>query len=271
MFINNRKGFTLVEMVTAVFVLSIAAIAIINFMIQGHSTTKNLLNKGDNLRDARLAIARLEKDIKGAHGVVQVKDTEEYISFSIVKVTDIVDEESEKKVYITYNFLKKDKKIDGVDVNAGSLTRGEQADKPEEGKLTAQKIIIHSSMDKQNNAIIGLIPEGEYMGTDSQIHKYQSKLTFIDRFYDECSADDETILATLRELMKARHTYKGTFGNAEHGYDDVTQTVAIKLEFAMGDGNRLGTKDGGQKMYQNVEFFQTVAYMRCMFDGNSID
>jgi prepilin-type N-terminal cleavage/methylation domain-containing protein len=94
-----KKGMTLVEILIAVGLFTIVAIGINNFMVESRSTTKILLEKGDNLRETRLAIARLVKDIRSGHGLVQAVDNDEFTSFTIKRVLKIESDENDKVSY----------------------------------------------------------------------------------------------------------------------------------------------------------------------------
>lgn len=250
----GARGFTIVEILIAGALFMILVIGIVNFMVRGQESTKQMLEKGDNLRETRLTLAFMEKDIREAHGVAQFHEDDDYISFTLKRVKELKAGDAVEAEFITYNFLKKEMTIDGKKLEPGSLTRGVVTEMPAEGHKTAARVLINSKVDKRTNDIIGLIPKGVKKLPDNTELPFESKISLHDAGYDVAFMDRPGITPERREMADILHTYKAK-KNAIEGYTDVKKTVAVRLRFAMGDGNK------------NVEFFHTVVYMRCMMLG----
>jgi hypothetical protein len=188
---------------------------------------------------------------------VQADDNDEFLSFTVKRVVEITSEnkDDDKLEYITYNYFKKDKTVDGTSLLAGSLTRGVSDTEPEEGHLTADKVLIHSSIDNRSNRIIGLIPEGEIPLADGTKIQFKSGVQFVESFYDSTFLVDDQKTPLEKEMMKKLHTYRGVFNGTEIGYRIPERTVAARIRFVMGDSKG------------NMEIFQTVAWMRCLMLG----
>lgn len=255
---NRRfpRGFTMVEILIACALFALFVVGLVNFSMRGQESTKQLLDKSDNLRDTRLTLAFLEKDIREAQGITQFLEDDSLISFTLKHVKEVKEGEAVDADYITYNFIKTKTTIDGRELAPGSLTRGVVTEPPAEGHKTAAKILIHSKVDNRTNDIIGLIPKGEKKLPDGTVIPFESRISLHDKGYDVAYFDREGTTPEQREQMEILHTYKAK-KNAIEGYTDVKETVALRLRFAMGDGNN-----------KNIEFFHTVAYMRCMMLGN---
>jgi len=250
----RRAGFTIVEILIACALFALFVVGLVNFSMRGQESTKQLLDKSDNLRDTRLTLAFMEKDIREGHGIVQFLENDDLISFSIKRVKELKANDAEDAEFITYNFIKKKTTIDGKELEPGTLTRGVVTEEPAEGHKTAAKILIHSKVDNRTGDILGLIPKGEKKLPDGTVIPFESKISLHDNGYDVAYFDRQGTTPEERQKMEILHTYKAKF-NAIEGYTDVKRTVAVRLRFAMGDGNK------------NVEFFHTVVYMRCMMLG----
>lgn len=250
------RGFTMVEILIAAAIFLVLVIGLVNFMVRGQESAKQMLEKGDNLRETRLTLAFMEKDIREAHGISQFLENDDLISFTLKRVKELKAADEVEAEYITYNFIKKETAIDGKTLPPGSLTRGVVTEAPAEGHKTAAKILIHSKVDKRTNDIIGLIPKGVKTLPDKTELPFESKISLHDAGYDIAYMDRPETTPEKREMADILHTYKAK-KNAIEGYTDVKKTVAVRLRFAMGDGNK------------NVEFFHTVVYMRCMMLGRN--
>lgn len=254
---RTRRGMTMVEILIAASLFVILVIGLVNFMLESRTTTSHLLDQGDNLRESRLALAYMERDVRSGHGIVQAVDNEDFLTFTIKRVTEIVSENAadDKVEYITYNYLKKNRNIDGKDLLAGTLTRSVQETEPAEGFLSAQKILVRSEVHPRTGKIIGLMPEALITQGDGSQVAVKSGVQFFNQYFDPSFLRDPDMASDLKPVMAKTHTWQGKHNGAEVGYTEVKDSVALRIRFVMGDSR------------DNYELFYTMAWMRCMMLG----
>lgn len=256
--IKNKgyKGFTVVEIMIGLLIFALLFMGFNEFMMHGRRQTENLFQKGDNLRETRLALQWFEKDVRSSVEILEYDEDLDRITMTLKHVKEIkanvdpITSDTMVYDYIIYTLYLKQKTVNGKDLKPLYLVRTQTDTQPAAGAMASDNILLKSGKDNITENPIGVLPNHEFVIDGVGTVKKESKFFVIDTNYYVNIALDDTITPDKKEEMIAKATYKGKYNGAVAGYTDIKNSAGVWLQFVIGDNNK------------NVYFFNQIIYMR---------
>ncbi len=259
-FSARRRAFTLVEIMIGVAIFALLFVLFNEFVFHSRRQTENLFQKGDNLREARIALQRLEFDVRSSTSVTDFEETADAITMTLKHVKEVktgVDPLTNDTLaydYITYTFYLTDQTAGGRQIKALSLVRADSDTDPgagaKAGTKPEDKILLKSFTDNLSANTIGIIKEEEFPIIGVGVVKRNSRFFVIDENYYMNIMLDDSITLDKKDEMIAKASYKGKYNGTEVGFTDITKANAVWFRFIIGDNNK------------NVNYFDQVVYLR---------
>ena len=256
----RRRAFTLVEIMIGVAIFALLFVLFNEFVFHSRRQTENLFQKGDNLREARMALQHLEFDVRSSTSVTDFEETADAITMTLKHIKEVkagVDPLTADTVtydYITYTFYLTDQTAGGRQIKALSLVRADSDADPgpgaKAGTSPEDKILLKSFTDNLSTNTIGILKEEEFPVVGVGVVKRDSRFFVIDENYYMNIMLDDAITIDKKDEMIAKASYKGKHNGTEVGFTDITKANAVWFRFIIGDNNK------------NVNYFDQVVYLR---------
>ncbi len=247
----RSKGFTLVEIMIAVCLFAFLFWVFNDFLSHGRRQAENTLQKGDNLREARLSLQWLEKDVRESSEITEYENNDEMITMTLKHVKNIKKDTDDNPVeydYITYTLYKKEQNLNGKQINPMTLMRAKSDTQPPALNKAAADKLLDSKKDNLTGNPIGVLAESEVPYNNAKVKK-ESRFFVIGGQYDAAMMLDDTIDIDKKEEMITKATYKAD-KNGVKGFDDIKKAMAVWIQFSIGDNNK------------NINYFDQIIYMR---------
>lgn len=256
----RRAAFTLVEIMIGVAIFALLFMFFNEFVFHSRRQAENLFQKGDNLREARLALQRFEFDVRSSAEVTNFEESANDISMTLKHVKEVkagvdpLTAETMSYDYITYSFYLADQNVGGKQIKALSLVRSQADDDPGAGAKAGAKpedrILLKSYADNLTANTIGVMKEYEFPVVGVGVVKRESKFFAIDNNYYVNILLDDAVTPDKKDEMVAKASYKGKHNGAEVGFTDIKKANAVGLRFIITDNNK------------NLNYFDQVVYLR---------
>jgi len=244
---HKNKGFTVVEIMIAVLIFALLFIVFNDFLSHGRRQAENTLQKGDNLREARLSLQWLEKDVRESCEILEYENNDEMITMTLKHVKNIkkdTDDEPVEYDYITYTLYKKEQTIGSTQIRPMMLMRAKSDTQPAALNKAADTKLLDSKKDNLTGNTIGVLAEAELPYNNATIKK-ESRFFVLDGNYDFSMMLDDTADYAKKEEMITKATYK-----SDKGFTDIKKAMAVWIQFSIGDNNK------------NINYFDQIVYMR---------
>jgi len=245
-----RRAFTLVEILIAVAVFALLFWLFNEFMMHGRRQTDNLMDKADNLKNARLAIQWMEKDVRESCDITDFVNDADVITMTLKHVKKIENDETINYNYMTYTLYKTQQVSGGKTFPPLTLVRGISDADPGPGKRADGDILLTSKTNNLTKNPIGVLMDYDFVLDGVGTFKKETKFQILNTKYDAAVMLDPLLDQTKKDEMLAKATYNGEYNGAVVGFTDVKGAVAVMLQFIIADNN------------QNVNYFSQVVYMR---------
>lgn len=251
-----RRAFTVVEIMIGVAIFALLFMLFNEFVFHSRRQAENLFQKGDNLREARLALQRFEFDVRSSSEITNFEETANDISMTLKHVKEVkagVDPLTADTIsydYITYSFYLADQ----GQIKALSLVRSQSDTDPgagaKAGTKPEDKVLLKSYADNLTANTIGVMKEYEFPVVGVGVIKRESKFFAIDNNYYVNVMLDDAVTPDKKDEMIAKATYKGKHNGAEVGFTDIKKANGVWLRFIITDNNK------------NVNYFDQLVYLR---------
>lgn len=246
----RSRAFTLVEILIAVAVFALLFWLFNEFMMHGRRQTENLLEKGDNLRNTRLALQDLEKDVRESCDIIDYVNDADVISMILKHVKKVENDETINYNYVTYTYYKTQQNVGGKTYQPLSFVRGISDAEPAAGTKASGKVLLSGTANNLTKNRIGVLSDYEFAVAGAGTVKKETKFQILNTKYDAAVMLDIALDQAKKDEMLAKATYKGEYNGAVVGFSDIKSAVAVMLQFIVADNN------------QNVNYFNEIVYMR---------
>ncbi len=257
---NSASGFTLVEIMIGIAIFVILFLLFNEFVFHSRRQAENIFQKGDNLRDARLALQRMEFDARSSAAITDYEETADAITMTLKHVKEIkinTDPAANDTIdydYITYTLYLTDQNAGSRQIKAFSLLRSHVDNDPgpqaKAGSNPNDRIVLKSYNDNLTDNTIGVLKEYEFPVVGIGVVKRESKFFIIDNNYYVNVLLDDTVTPDKKDEMIAKASYKGKYNGAEIGFTDITKAIGVCFRFIISDNNK------------NVNYFDQIIYLR---------
>jgi len=253
---NSYKGFTVVEIMIGVLIFALLFMGFNEFMMHGRRQAENLFQKGDNLRETRLALQWFEKDVRSSAEILEYDENQDRITMTLKHVKEIkanvdpITSDTMVYDYIIYTFYLKAQSVNGKDFKPLYFVRAQTDTLPAAGAMASDNILLKSGKDNITENPIGVLPNHEFVIDGVGTVKKESKFFVIDTNYYVIVAFDDAVTQEKKDEMVAKATYKGKYNGSAVGYTDIKNSAGVWLQFIIGDNNK------------NVYFFNQIIYLR---------
>ena len=257
---SGRKAFTIVEIMVGVAIFSLLFLVFNEFVFHSRRQAENLFQKGDNLREARLALQRFEFDVRSSSAVTNFEETSDAVTMTLKHVKEVkagadpLTSDTIDYDYITYSFYFTDQNVNGKQIKALTLARSQADADPGPGAKAGggaeDRILLKSFADNLTANTIGVLKESEFPVVGVGVVKRESKFFVIDNNYYMNVMLDDAVTLDKKDEMIAKATYKGKYNGSEVGFTDISRAIGVWFRFIISDNNK------------NVNYFDQLVYLR---------